>query len=104
VQEQQYPAWSDPMTPRYYVIYALNTGTYHHLYHTGKVHFHLYVYLERKSHNTAASSDLTMPDTAAPGLSGQPAGNFPEETQNQPNLTAQYSSYQKYSAQYMERM
>lgn len=27
VQEQQYPAWSDPMTPRYYVIYALNTRT-----------------------------------------------------------------------------
>ena len=27
VQEQQYPAWSDPMTPRYYVIYALNTCT-----------------------------------------------------------------------------
>ena len=27
VQDQQYPAWSDPMTPRYYVIYALNTRT-----------------------------------------------------------------------------
>ena len=27
VQEQQYPAWSDPMAPRYYVIYALNTRT-----------------------------------------------------------------------------
>ena len=26
-QEQQYPAWSDPMSPRYYVIYALNTRT-----------------------------------------------------------------------------
>lgn len=27
VQEQQYPAWSDPMTPRYYVLYAMNTRT-----------------------------------------------------------------------------
>lgn len=27
VQDQQYPAWSDPMSPRYYVIYALNTRT-----------------------------------------------------------------------------
>lgn len=27
VQEQQYPAWSDPMEPRYYVIYALNSRT-----------------------------------------------------------------------------
>ena len=27
VQGQIYPAWSDPMTPRYYVIYALNTRT-----------------------------------------------------------------------------
>ena len=27
VQENQYPAWSDPMAPRYYVIYALNTRT-----------------------------------------------------------------------------
>lgn len=27
VQNQQYPAWSDPMASRYYVIYALNTRT-----------------------------------------------------------------------------
>ena len=27
VQEQQYPAWSDPANDRYYVIYALNTRT-----------------------------------------------------------------------------
>lgn len=27
VQDRQYPAWSDPMSPRYYVIYALNTRT-----------------------------------------------------------------------------
>ena len=27
VQDQQYPAWSDPMASRYYVIYALNTRT-----------------------------------------------------------------------------
>ena len=27
VQEQTFPAWSDPMTPRYYVLRALNTRT-----------------------------------------------------------------------------
>ncbi len=27
VQEQRYQAWSDPATPRYYVLYALNTRT-----------------------------------------------------------------------------
>lgn len=27
VQDQQYTAWSDPATPRYYVLYALNTRT-----------------------------------------------------------------------------
>lgn len=27
VQEQKYPAWSDPSVPRYYLIYAMNTRT-----------------------------------------------------------------------------
>lgn len=35
VQEQQYPAWSDPMTPRYYVLNALNTRT-------GETHLYQY--------------------------------------------------------------
>ena len=34
-QEQQYPAWSDPMTPRYYVLNALNTRT-------GETHLYQY--------------------------------------------------------------
>lgn len=35
VQEQQYPAWSDPMAPRYYVLNALNTRT-------GETHLYQY--------------------------------------------------------------
>ena len=27
VQEENFPAWSDPSNSRYYVIYALNTTT-----------------------------------------------------------------------------
>src|SRR5699024_11584816 len=35
VQDQQYPAWSDPMAPRYYVLNALNTRT-------GETHLYQY--------------------------------------------------------------
>ena len=35
VQENQYPAWSDPMAPRYYVLNALNTRT-------GETHLYQY--------------------------------------------------------------
>ena len=35
VQEQQYPAWSDPMAPRYYVLNALNVRT-------GETHLYQY--------------------------------------------------------------
>lgn len=70
VQEQQYPAWSDPMTPRYYIIYALNTRTGENALYQYDTEDGTYQYF-------TAPADDTEEDTgtALPGKLGELVGN-----------------------------
>lgn len=61
VQEQQYPAWSDPMAPRYYVIYALNTRTGENALYQYDTEDGTYQYFAVPSDDKEESSDAVLP-------------------------------------------
>ena len=70
VQEQQYPAWSDPMTPRYYVIYALNTRTGESALYQYDTDDGTYQYFIAPTDDTEESSGAVLP-----GRIGEIIGN-----------------------------
>lgn len=61
VQDQQYPAWSDPMTPRYYVIYALNTRTGESGLYQYDTDDGTYQYFTASTDNTEGTSGAALP-------------------------------------------
>ena len=70
VQEQQYPAWSDPANDRYYVIYALNTRTGASSLYQYDTEDGTYQYFE-----APAQTDETGTGTALPGRLGELIGD-----------------------------
>ena len=61
VQDQIYPAWSDPMAPRYYVIYALNTRTGENALYQYDTDDGTYQYFIAPAEDEEASTGLPIP-------------------------------------------